>query len=221
MRKEFQVGIMLLSLVAVIMFSGCQRAYYSTMEKFGKHKRDILVDRVTQARDSQEEAKEQFKSALEQFTEVLNFQGGELEEKYKKLNAEYEKSRDKAGAVGKRIDDVKSVAKALFKEWRSELEEYSSDSLRESSEKKLEITQQKYEELIGAMERAESKINPVLTAFKDQVLFLKHNLNAQAIASLQDELGTMENNITLLIKEMEKSIAEANDFINAMTGAES
>ena len=221
MRKGFHLRIMLLYLLAVIIFAGCQRTYYSTMEKFGKHKRDILVDRVTEARDSQEEAKDQFKSALEQFTEVLNFQGGELEDQYKKLNAEYEKSQDKAEAVGKRIDNVKSVAKALFKEWRSELEEYSNDSLRQASEKKLVKTQQRYDELISAMERAESKINPVLTAFKDQVLFLKHNLNAQAIASLQDELGTMENNITSLIKEMEKSIAEANDFINAMTGGDS
>jgi hypothetical protein len=32
------------------------------------------------------------------------------------------------------------------------------------------------------MLKAEQKIQPVLGAFRDQVLFLKHNLNANAIA---------------------------------------
>ena len=60
------------------------------------------------------------------------------------------------------------------------------------------------------------KIGPVLTAFADQVLFLKHNLNAQALASLQDELIAIETDIAGLIREMEVSIAEANAFIEAM-----
>ena len=87
------------------------------MEAFGKHKRDILVERVSNARDSQTEAKEQFKNALEEFSSVLNFEGGELEEKYNKLNAEYQKSEAKANAVRNRIKDVKNVATALFREW--------------------------------------------------------------------------------------------------------
>ena len=53
-------GFVLLTLF-IVLFStnACQKAYYSTMEKFGVHKRDIMVDRVGEARDSQEEAKEQ------------------------------------------------------------------------------------------------------------------------------------------------------------------
>ena len=35
------------------------------------------------------------------------------------------------------------------------------------------------------MRLAESRIEPVLKSFRDQVLFLKHNLNAKAIASLR------------------------------------
>jgi hypothetical protein len=57
-------------LAAVMALAGCQSAYYKTMETFGYHKREILVDRVEDARDSQEEAKEQFQSALEKFSAV-------------------------------------------------------------------------------------------------------------------------------------------------------
>jgi ElaB/YqjD/DUF883 family membrane-anchored ribosome-binding protein len=214
---RFDTKFALTLAVATLFFGGCQKAYYSTMEAFGKHKREILVDRVVEARDAQNEAKEQFSSALEQFSSVLNFQGGDLEARYEKLKAEYERSESKAGAVSSRIRAVKDVAGALFKEWEDELDEYTSSELRSKSEQKLRQTRSRYSQLIAAMERAESKIQPVLRAFRDQVLFLKHNLNAQAIASLQDELDTMEAEIAVLIREMERSINEADTFIRAMT----
>lgn len=214
MKKN--VSCLLSIFVAIIFLTGCQTAYYKTMEKFGVHKRDIMVDRVEKARDSQEEAKEQFKSALEEFSSVLSFKGGDLEEKYNKLNDEYEKSEEKASDVKKRIDAVEDVSEALFDEWEEELEQYSSQSLRRSSETKLRKTQKQYKQLISAMKRAEKKIAPVLSAFRDQVLFLKHNLNAQAIASLQSELVSVEANVAALIKEMEASIAEADIFIKTI-----
>lgn len=199
-----------------MLVCGCQKAYYSTMEAFGKHKRDLLVDRVEDARDSQQAAKEQFASALEQFGSVVNYKGGELEAKYSQLKKELDRSQDRAKAVRKHIGEVEDVSKALFKEWESELDQYSSETLRQSSEQKLLQTRDKCGKLISAMKRAESKMEPVLTVFSDQVLFLKHNLNAQAIASLQDELVSVEADIASLIKEMEASIAEANAFIEAM-----
>lgn len=216
-RLILQRGWLLATLLLAIPFlAGCQTAYYKTMEKFGYHKRDLLAKRVENARDSQEEAKEQFESALERFSAVLKFDGGDLEEKYNQLKAEYEKSDSKAEAVRDRIDDVEEVAEALFDEWKEELKQYSNQDLRRASERKLRKTRQQYSQLIGAMKRVEKKIDPVLSAFRDQVLFLKHNLNARAIASLRSELVSVEADVTSLIKEMEASIAEADQFIKAM-----
>ena len=212
MKKLTNLSLVFL-MVAII---GCKSVYYNTMEKFGYHKRELLVDRVEDARDTQQEAKEQFQSALEKFTAVINFSGGELEEKYTALNTELEISESKAETVGEHIEDVQDVARALFKEWDSELDQYTNDNLRSISEKKLKQTQQRYEQLISAMRRAEAKIEPVLSAFRDQVLFLKHNLNAQAIASLHDEFISVEADIASLIREMEVSIAEADEFIRSM-----
>lgn len=209
---------LILALVLVISFlsAGCQRAYYGTMEKLGYHKRDLLVDRVKDARDSQKEAKEQFESALEKFSAVLDFQGGSLEKKYEQLKAEFEKSEERAEEVRDRMESVEDVSEALFREWKSELKEYTNPSLRRSSERKLRQTQKQYAHLIDAMKRAEKRINPVLSALRDQVLFLKHNLNAQAIASLQGELSSVESEVAALIQEMETSISEADQFLRAM-----
>ena len=195
---------------------GCQSIYYDAMEKIGYHKRDLMVSDVEKARDAQQEAKEQFKSALDRFTKTLNIEGGELQDKYDVLNAEYEQSEAKAQAVRDRIASVEDVSEALFDEWEAELKEYSSAALRKNSQKQLTQTRTQYAQLIKAMKRAETKMDPVLAKFKDQVLFLKHNLNAQAIASLKSELVSVEGNIASLIKEMEASIQEADSFIASM-----
>jgi hypothetical protein len=212
-----RIELRLPALFTILLFLlGCETTYYKTMEKFGYHKRDLMVERVEEARDAQKEAKEQFESALEKFSSVLKFEGGELEKKYKTLKAEYEKSESKAEAVGDRIEAVEDVAEDLFEEWQDELSQYTSQSLRRSSERKLKQTRQQYSQLIRAMKRVEKKIDPVLSAFRDQVLYLKHNLNARAIASLRSELVSVEADVAALIRDMEASIAEANTFIKAI-----
>ena len=207
-----------LTLMPVALYlAGCQSVYYGTMEKLGYPKREILVDRVEDARNAQEDAKNQFRSALEKFSAVVDFKGGELGEWYNRLDSEYQRCESKAKAVHNRIADVEDVSKALFQEWQAELNQYTNQDLRTASERKLSETRRRYHQLIQAMKRAEKKIEPVLSAFRDQVLFLKHNLNAQAIASLQKELSTIEVDVTALIKDMEASIAEADRFIKTMT----
>ena len=198
------------------MLSGCQTAYYETMEKFGVHKRDILVDRIEKARDDQEATKEQFKSALEEFSAVTKFNGGDLEAHYKRLDQELQHSEERAAAVRNSINDVEKVADALFDEWQTELEQYTSADLRRQSALQLADTKVRYDKLLKAMRNAESKIEPVLVPFRDQVLFLKHNLNARAIASLQNELVNIQTDVSALIQEMETSINEANTFIKAL-----
>ena len=217
MKRTIRVPTFIaLALTAFALCLGsCQSVYYGTMEKLGYQKREILVDRVEDARNAQEEAKDQFRSALEKFSALVNFKGGDLEERYHKLESEYQRCDSKAKAVHNRIADVEDVSKALFDEWQAELKQYTNQDLMRASERKLNDTRRRYQQLIQAMKRAEKKIDPVLSAFRDQVLFLKHNLNAQAVASLQKELSTIEVDVTTLIKDMEASIAEADKFIKA------
>ncbi|MCB2154828.1 DUF2959 domain-containing protein [bacterium] len=203
-------------LLTVTMLSSCSSIYYNVMETFGSEKRDILVDRVKDAREEQQEAKEEFQSALERFSALVDFQGGELESNYNKLSRDYERCKDRADAVGDRIDSIESVAEDLFAEWEDELDDYSNDRFRRISEQRLYETQKRYDDLIFAMRRAESKMDPVLSAFQDHVLFLKHNLNANAIASLEGQVDALESDIASLISEMESSIAEADAFIDQM-----
>ncbi len=206
----------LLILSVFFMLMGCSTMYLEALEKVGIPKRDVMVSRVEKARDTQEETKEQFKSALEQFTAATNFDGGNLEATYKRLNDAYEASVAKAEEVRSRIADIESVSEALFTEWKQEITQYSSAAMKQNSQKKLNTTQTHYRQLITSMKQAEAKIEPILTVFNDQVMFLKHNLNARAIASLKGELSTIKSDVSALVVSMEQSINEANAFINTM-----
>lgn len=201
-------------LLLVFALAGCSSLYYNTLEQFGIEKRQILVDRVEEARDAQQEARDQFVSALDEFSALINFDGGELEDLYDTLSTEFERSQARAQTVSERIDRVEDVSEALFEEWEDELELYTSEELRRSSAESLRDTRERYGELIAAMRQAESRMVPVINSFQDQVLFLRHNLNSQAIASLRDELASIEIEIAALIQAMESSIAESNRFIS-------
>ncbi|MCA9272700.1 MAG: DUF2959 domain-containing protein [Phycisphaerales bacterium] len=212
------VSLIVLPAVGTTTLTGCAKTKIWVNEKLGYEKREQLVGSVEKARDQQEKAKVAFASALEEFLAIT--EGDEttadLEKKYKKIESAYENSVSRAEAVHGRISTVESVAKALFKEWEKELGEYSSDSLRDASQAQLDATRERYTTLIGAMKDAASKMDPVLAAFKDQTLFLKHNLNARAIASLETDLAKVKTEVAELIEEMEASIAEANAFIDAL-----
>ena len=201
---------------ALAFACGCSTVYYNTMEKFGQEKRDIRVKRVGKARDAQQETQVVFKDALEQFGSVVQYDGGDLQKQYNQLSSELERCEGRAEAVSTRIADVDRVARDLFKEWAAEAKQFQNAAYRRDSEAKLRETRQNYDRMLGAMRNAESKIEPVLAVFRDQVLYLKHNLNARALASLQDESEKIEMDVNRLLQDLTAAIAEADRFIQTM-----
>lgn len=202
--------------ISSALLLGCQSVYYGAMEKMGTHKRDILVDRVEEGKEAQEIAKVQFASAFEEFLAVSNVELGNLKSAYDRIQDSFNRSEKRAKEVWERINSIKSVSKALFKEWESELGQYTNQDLRQASEDQMNRTRILYLKLIGAMEGAAEKMDPVLDAFRDQTLFLKHNLNAQAVAALNRTTIEMRAEVDLLIRQMTESIEEANAFIAKM-----
>lgn len=211
-----KVRASLVWLLSFLVLMGCRSAYYSAWEKVGVYKRDLLKKKVVAARDDEKAASEQFKDALTRLKEMYGFEGGNLEKTYTALNKEYEHSVDRANTVHKRVKDVETVAEDLFVEWEKEIKEISSPSLRESSRDKLRETRRRYDELHTALKRAEQSMDPVLVRLHDQVLYLKHNLNAAAIASLKGESTDIQAEISRLLRDMNAAIAQADTFISTL-----
>jgi hypothetical protein len=212
--KKFKKYTLLIFTSIVLL--GCQSAYYSALEKVGVHKRDIMLDRVESAQTAQQDAQQQFKSALEQLSQLINYDGGDLAAQYELVNDQYEASKSSAEEVGSRITAIESVADALFDEWNDEIQQYSSASLKRQSQQKMKTTQRNYQSLIKSMYRAKDRMAPVLSALKDNSLYLKHNLNAQAIGALQGEYKTIKRDVESLVAEMSKAIAQSQQFIDLL-----
>lgn len=214
MKTAMRMGSAMLLAVA---FCGCATVNYTMQEKLlGREKRDILVKRVGKARDAQQETQAVFKDALEQFGSVVKYDGGDLQRQYAKLSAELERCEGRAEAVRTRIDDVDRVARDLFREWAAEARQFQNPEYRRDSEAKLRQTRQNYDRMLESMRNAEKKIEPVLSVFRDQVLYLKHNLNARAMASLQEETAKVEMDVKALIQDLTAAIAEADRFMQTM-----
>ncbi len=191
--------------------------YYQGRESFlGHHKRDIVVIHVDQTCQSLQATKDQFEDALQQFKNIVHVEKTSLEQRYKLLRRQFEFCKSRSDEVTQQIITIEEVSISLFKEWEQELEQYNSRALRSISRKQLKTSKQQYSRLIKTMHKAESRIQPVLAAFKDQILFLKHNLNAQAIAALQHEFVEIGIDISQLIEVMEITINEASQFVSTL-----
>lgn len=203
--------------VSLMVLAGCESAVrktmYSAYETVGIEKRDILRRRVDTARDEQKEASETFQDALETFKKMYQFDGGKLEKQYDKAKSAYDRSAKQTQDVRASITSMEKVAGDLFSEWETEADKMESADLRSKSLDLRRTTQKKYEAMHGSLKKSEARMEPILRKFNDQVMFLKHNLNAKAISSLQVQSANIEKEIEGLIKETQAAIAEADNFI--------
>jgi hypothetical protein len=210
------LAIWLLLTLGALTLTSCKNTYYAAYEKLGVYKRDLLKKRVIAARDSQKDAQQEFKDALTRLKELTHFEGGELEGRYRQLQADYDAAAARVQAVHKRVEGVESVAADLFSEWEKENQQISTPSLRSTSREQLSETRRRYEEMLVALKRAESSMDPVLTKLRDYVLALKHSLNAQAIAALKGESVSIQAEIGRLLEDMNTSVARADEFIKRL-----
>jgi len=210
---------MVCALLLLVAMGGCTRTYYKTMAAFGKEKRDILVARVKDSKKDQQQAKEQIKTTMESFQALTGFQGGQLEKNYKKLNGEYEKAADTAKKLHDRIDSIDQVSNDLFKEWQKEIDGMDNRKLKQQSADMLRQSRLQEAGYLKSMRQTEARMTPVITAFRDQVTFLKHNLNARAIGSLKGTSAKISTDVDVLLTSLDGSMAQADALIQSLNAA--
>ncbi|MCF7790259.1 MAG: DUF2959 domain-containing protein [Prosthecobacter sp.] len=199
-----------------VALTACNTFYYAAWEKLGYEKRDLLKSAVKKARGEQKDAGKQFQDALTQLKKLTNYNGGNLESAYNRFKGEYEDCEAQAGRVRSQIREVDTVARDLFREWEAEIRQYENATLAADSRRKLADTRSRFEPLSRSLHSAEATMEPVLRQFHDQVLYLKHNLNAAAIGSLRGTADNIQGDIQRLLDQMNRSIAEADRFIQTL-----
>ena len=216
-KISFAAAVATLALLGLLLTTGCQSIYNATMEGvFGYEKRELFKKSVTALQEEQKDAQKEFKDAMTRLKELYAFQGGELESVYGKVKTSYERCETEAKDVAGRIESMEDIAGAMFKEWEKEIQQYTNPNLAAASREQLRTTKDRYAQLSRTVRAAESAMQPVLAQLKDNVLFLKHNLNASAIGSLQGEATNIQSQIEQLLARMNASIAESDSFIKTL-----
>lgn len=217
LRTALANTITAFALVSLGLTTGCQSVYNATMENvLGYEKRELLKKSVVSLQAEQKDAQKEFKDAMTRLKELYAFTGGELESVYNKLKSAYESCESERKAVHSRIENMEGIASSMFSEWEKELLQYTNPNLAASSREQLRSTKERYTQLATTVRAAESAMKPVLAQIKDNVLYLKHNLNAAAIGSLKGEATNIQSQIEQLLNRMNASIAESDSFIKSL-----
>lgn len=211
--RKIRTGVIAALLTLAV---GCSSVQYSALEKVGIHKRDILVDNVEEARDSQAETREQLVTAYEELSTLIGFDGGELEAQYKRLSREVERSQDSIDELDGHLSDIDRVSEDLFEEWQAELEQYNSAALKADQARKLKLSRKQFATMRDRMQTARDRVDPVMAVLNDNVLYLKHSLNAKALDALRGQASLLEGQVDALIRDMQIAIDEADAFIANM-----
>lgn len=218
MNRSLTTFALTLSVMFLSACSATRSVGYKFWESFGYEKRDLFVDQVQDARAEQAETREAFATSLEQFKATFGFDGGDLEAAYDSLKGSYDGVASQADALRDEVEKVKTIAGDLFDEWQGEIETQNNPDYRRAMQQQYDATEDSYDQMIKAMDRAVGKMDPVLQDFNDRVLFLKSSLNAKAIAALQTNADELIGDIDALIAEMNASIAEADAFLAELEG---
>jgi ElaB/YqjD/DUF883 family membrane-anchored ribosome-binding protein len=207
-------------LVALLAASGCTSLYYSAMEKLGKEKRDILLQRILDSKKEQTAARKQIQNTLKTFQDLAGYEGGDLERSYNKLNDEYERARSDADKLKDRVKSIDQVGNDLFREWQKEIDQMKNQNLKSRSRALLREARQRHSVYVRKMSRTVQKMNPILQSFHDQVLFLKHNLNARAVGSLKQTAASINAAVDDWMKDLDSSLQEADTVIETLKSSE-
>ncbi len=208
----------ILPLMLIVALSGCRNTYYAMWESVGKEKRHLLKDEVSAAREDQAQASQEFKDALTRIKELTGFQGDDLEDAYRRLKSDFEDCRHRAGVIDDRIRNVEQIAADLFVEWENEIGQITNPTFRSKSRQSLARTRDRYKRLHLSMVTVRNRMDPVLIRLNDYVLYLKHNLNAQAVGALGAEMASIQTDVNVLIRDIERSIKEADEFLKVFEG---
>jgi len=162
------------------------------------------------------DAKLQFIKTIDVYNSILAEDAKDRKKLYKKLQSEMAATQEKRAEVGRRADHMRLEAGIVFKSWADSTVGIESPDLRKRSEERLEKTKDRCAEIQSAGQSAVDVYAPVMKALQDQVTYLGHDLNAEAVASLKPDAEKVNAQAQELTKRLDEAIAVANQNINAL-----
>lgn len=179
-----------------------------------------LVEHVHAAGAEACAAHADFRAAFELYQRLTAPQAVELEALSEQFEAALEECHDHAEELAERLEGARREHEALLEGWNAELARFSGETLRGKSEAMLQDTEARSQHVLAALERAQGSLQPVLLKLQDYALFFHHNLNARAIATLQDTYKGFDAEFRVLEGEFLRAEREVAGFLAAFVEPE-
>jgi hypothetical protein len=138
------------------------------------------------------------------------------ESTYKDLNKSLGKTEKLADKVRGQVDKMQGQSAKVFSAWEEELEGYQSEDMRRLAAERLEVTKQRYDQMIERMTAAAAAYDPLITSLRDQALFMGRDLSPEAMGTLAksaEELNQLAEELYARIAELlDKQVADEEDL---------
>ena len=202
-----------LSLLAVLAFSPVVAAQAPDE---GVKQVQQLVKKAGSTAEAITQAKLQFQKTMDVYNAVLADDAKDRKALYKKLQGEMETTEKRRADVLRADDEMKTDADIVFKSWADSTGAIASPDLKKRSEERLAKTKERCAQIQAAGHRVGEAYLPFMSTLKDQVTYLGHDLNAEAVASLKKDAAKVNAQAQEVTKRVDEAVATINASIGAL-----
>ena len=182
----------------------------------GVKQTEKLVSKANDTVGSIRAAKQQIKDTLVAYNLLVGNKVEDPKKTYKDLQKGIENTDKKVADVDQKVAAMQKEADLLFADWASNLASISSEELRKRSEERLNETRERYNGILAAGDKAGKVFNPFIASLKDQVVYLGHDLNPSALASLKPDADKLNKEAEVLFKKIDETVDEASGYITSL-----
>ena len=175
-----------------------------------------LIKKANAGVESINDTKLQLQKTMEAYNAVLAPDVKDRRDAYKKLQKEVATTEKKRAMVSTRNGEMNVEAGRLFKNWEGSTAAIQDPALRQRSQERLAVAKKRYSEIQANGQGAASLYTPFMKALQDQVTYLGHDLNPEAVATLKPEADKLNAQAKELYSAIDKTTAAANNNISQL-----
>lgn len=177
---------------------------------------DDLSERIEEVHVATEVSKERMNAAVEALRSMTSsdFRGDALVA-HAELTRSIESSEEQAETLRDHVTEMKDTASELFERWAQDLEGFTNAEMRQSSQKRLEDTRTRYQTIVAAVDPALWSLDAVNRDLRDHALFLGHDFNKSAVASVRPGVEALGKQRTELDGRLALAMNAAHDYLES------
>lgn len=146
---------------------------------------------------------------LEGYNSIIGGEAKNAMSSYKKLTGDMKNTEKLIQSASKSLAAMNKEAGKYFADWEKDLSGYSDGAMRDKSMARLETTKDRYAELGEKLGQAGEAFAPAIQNLNDQILFLGRDLSPEAIADLQDEAATLNDQVKEVSEQVNSLLQDA------------